>query len=49
MEQDIQRIEVGNSRFAKITESVIKPQENEFEFSSEEITFDQVDRSFEEN
>lgn len=49
MEKDIQRIEIGNAKYAKINESVIKPPENQFDFSSDKITFDQVDRTFDEN
>lgn len=48
MEQDIQQIGVGNSKYEKITESIIKPPENPFDFSSDTVTFDQVDQSFDE-
>lgn len=46
---DIQRIGVGNAKYPGIDEPVIIPNKIEFEFSSEEITFDQVDRTFDEN
>jgi len=48
MENDIQRIEVGNTRFGAITDSIITPPENQFNFSSEKVTFDQVDQTFDE-
>jgi hypothetical protein len=49
MENDIQRIEVGNVKFGAIADSVIKPPENGFYFSSDKVTFDQVDQTFDEN
>lgn len=46
---DIQRIGVGNNKFAAITENDIKEPKIPFEFSTNEITFDQEDRTFDEN
>jgi hypothetical protein len=46
---DIRRIGVGNSKFAAITENDIKEPNIPFEFSTNEITFDQEDRTFDEN
>jgi hypothetical protein len=46
---DIQRIGVGNNKFPAITENDIKEPEIPFEFSTNEITFDQEDRTFDEN
>lgn len=48
METDIQRIGIGNRKFPKISEVVIVPPLVVFEFSTEEITFDSVDRTFDE-
>lgn len=45
----IRRIEVGNSRYASISENNIKEPAIPFDFSTNEITFDQQDRTFDEN
>lgn len=49
MEKNIQRIGIGNSRFPSINENEIKEPEIPFDFSTNEITFDQLDRTFDEN
>jgi len=49
MEQDIKRIGLGNSKFPSITERDIKEPKIPFDFSTNEITFDQEDRTFDEN
>jgi hypothetical protein len=49
MENDIQRIGVGNDRFPGITENDLKEEKIPFDFSTNEITFDQMDRTFDEN
>ena len=46
---DIQRIGIGNSKFPSIGENDIKEPTIPFEFSTNEITFDQEDRTFDEN
>jgi hypothetical protein len=45
---DVKRIGLGNSKFPAIDEVVIPVTIPDFEFSSIEITFDQGDRSFDE-
>lgn len=45
---DIQRIGVGKLDEPGIDESVTKPDTIPFEFSSTVITFDQTDRTFDE-
>lgn len=45
---DTQRIEVGNAKFSSITENKIMIPKNQFDFSSEEITFDETFRTFDE-
>lgn len=45
---DIQRIGVGKLTEPGIDEPVTKPDKIPFEFSSTEITFDQTDRTFDE-
>ena len=46
---DIRRIEVGNSKYASVSENNIKEAAIPFDFSTNEITFDQEDRTFDEN
>lgn len=46
---DIKRIGVGNNKFPSISESDIKEPIIPFDFSTNEITFDQEDRTFDEN
>lgn len=46
---DIQRIGVGNSKYPSISENNIKKPVIPFDFSTNEITFDQQDRTFDEN
>ena len=48
MDNDIKRIGVGNSKFPSVDEVVIPVTIIDFEFSTEEITFDQSDRTFDE-
>lgn len=48
METDIKRIGVGKNTKPGIGEVVITPPALVFEFSTEEITFDSVDRTFDE-
>lgn len=49
MNKNIQRIGVGNSRFPSVEESEVKEPVVPFDFSTNEITFDQEDRTFDEN
>lgn len=49
MEKNIKRIGIGNSKFPSIGENDIKEPTIPFEFSTNEITFDQQDRTFDEN
>ena len=46
---DIKRIGVGNSKYPSIGENDIKEPLIPFDFSTNEITFDQEDRTFDEN
>jgi hypothetical protein len=46
---DIQRIGVGNSKNPGIGENELKEEAVPFDFSTNEITFDQMDRTFDEN
>ena len=46
---DIQRIGVGNGKFPSISEEAIQEPTIPFDFSTEEITFDTVFRTFDEN
>lgn len=46
---DIKRIGVGNSKYTSIQENEIKEPAIPFDFSTNEITFDQQDRTFDEN
>jgi hypothetical protein len=48
METDIQRIEIGNSKHTLISEKEITPPKIAFDFSSEEITFDSMESTFDE-
>ncbi len=46
---DIKRIGVGNNKYPSIGENDIKEEKIPFDFSTNEITFDQQDRTFDEN
>lgn len=46
---DIKRIGIGNSKFPPVNEIDIKEPIIPFDFSTNEITFDQQDRTFDEN
>lgn len=48
METDIQRIEVGNSKFPSIKESKITAPKLYFSFDSEEVTFDSTENTFDQ-
>ena len=45
---DIKRIVVGNSKYPSIAENDIKEPMIPFDFSREDITFDTVDTTFDE-
>jgi hypothetical protein len=46
---DIQRIGVGNIKNPSMGESELPQEKVPFDFSTNEITFDQMDRTFDEN
>jgi hypothetical protein len=46
---DIKRIGVGNGKFPSVSEETILEPTIPFDFSTEEITFDDVFRTFDEN
>lgn len=49
MEKNVQRIGVGNSKYPSVGENEIKEPTVLFEFSTNELTFDQMDRTFDED
>jgi len=48
METDIQRIGVGNNKFPSIRETILAPENFDFSFDSEEISFDTTTETFDE-
>lgn len=48
MDTDIQRINIGNAKFKTVNEKEIAAPKVAFDFSSEEITFDSMESTFDE-
>lgn len=48
MEQDIQRIGIGNKKYPSITQSELVPGDGDFTFDSNYVTFDSVAHTFDE-